>query len=266
MNKTFLIDGKLVFHSDRNELVSVNHPDIKETLNGPCARCLTALLNAPGQIISQTELYKAGWGNSYKEVSPNTLYQNILLARKALRNVSDNDDEFIITVPRKGFRFNEVIPVSDASSTADQLPPHTGEPQLTGIVKGHAKTDGLAEHHLLDRLLIPASLIFIILSAVIFAMGVYRYDNTYHDDFSGDYVYFKAFSGCEIYLNKQEALPSSEIQNILNAWPVITSDCSKLPLRYLTAYHNHLRVFYLSCNTKDKADRICRSGHLRMLK
>lgn len=70
MNTTFLIDGRLVFDCGQNALASLVHPDITENLNEPCARCLEALLAAQGNIVSQAELYKAGWGESYKEVSP----------------------------------------------------------------------------------------------------------------------------------------------------------------------------------------------------
>lgn len=261
VNKIFDIDGRLAFHSGRNELVSQTRHDIKETLNVPCARCLEMLLNAPGQIISQAELYKAGWGDGWKEVSPNTLYQNILLARKALRTVSESADEFIITVPRKGFRFNESIPVTDCESD-----PLVESRQATGMEKEDSVSGGRPVGHLLFRLLIPAACIFFILAAAILALGFNKFGNTFYDDFSDDYVYFQTRSECNIYLNERRALTSSETERILNTWPILTSDCRVFPLRYITASNYKHGIFYLSCNTQDKAQRICRSGYLRILK
>ena len=261
MDKSFLIDGRLVFHSGRNELVSQNRQEIKEILNTPCARCLEVLLSAPGQIVSQTELYKAGWGEGWKEVSPNTLYQNILLARKALRNVSESDDDFIITVPRKGFRFNENIPVTESA-----LSPEAESQQAAAISKEDSVSAGRPLTYTLSRLLIPATCLFVILAVAIFTLGIYRFDNTYHDDFSDDYIYFETRSECDIHLSKQVALSSTEIEKLLNLWPAITSDCSGFPLRYVTPYRNRLSVFYLSCDSKDKAKRICRSSYLRLSK
>ncbi|WP_320699989.1 winged helix-turn-helix domain-containing protein, partial [Enterobacter bugandensis] len=124
MKTTFMIDDRVVFEGGQNALTSLVHPDTTENLNEPCARCLEALLAAQGRVVTQAELYKAGWGDSYKEVSPNTLYQNILLARKAFRKVADSDEDFIITVPRQGFRFNETlaVTVSDAPDNFAPVP------------------------------------------------------------------------------------------------------------------------------------------------
>ncbi|WP_165458799.1 winged helix-turn-helix domain-containing protein [Raoultella ornithinolytica] len=260
MNKIFDIDGRVAFHSGRNELVSQTRHEIKETLNVPCARCLEMLLNAPGQIISQAELYKAGWGDGWKEVSPNTLYQNILLARKALRAVSESDDEFIITVPRKGFRFNEGIPVTDCEPG-----PITESRQTTGMAKDDSVSDGRPVGHLLLRFLTIAACTFFILSAAILALGFHKFGNTFNDDFSDNYIYFQTRSECDIYLNKRKVLTSAETEHILNTWPMLTSDCKLFPLRYLTESNYKYGIFFLSCNTQDKAHRICRSGYLRIL-
>ncbi|HGM5493267.1 TPA: transcriptional regulator [Serratia fonticola] len=76
-------------------------------LGRPSSRCLKIILEDPGSIVSHQQLYDTTWENSVVESSPNTLYQTILLVRKALKAVSESTDEFIITVLRKGFMFNE---------------------------------------------------------------------------------------------------------------------------------------------------------------
>lgn len=88
MKNSFLIDSRVIFNSGKNELAILVHPDLVEILNEPCARCLQVLLNAEGNIVSQADLYKAGWGESYQDVAPNSLYQNIVLARKAFRKIA----------------------------------------------------------------------------------------------------------------------------------------------------------------------------------
>ncbi|WP_142514620.1 winged helix-turn-helix domain-containing protein [Klebsiella huaxiensis] len=69
------------------------------------------LLEDPGSIVSHQQLYDAAWENSVIETSPNTLYQTILLVRTALKAVSESTEDFIITVPRQGFVFNEKMQV-----------------------------------------------------------------------------------------------------------------------------------------------------------
>lgn len=259
MNKIYVINGRLIFHTKRNELVSQIHSDIKETLNAPCARCLEILLSTPGQIISQAELYKAGWGEKWKEVSPNTLYQNVLLARKALRNVSESDDEYIITVPRKGFKFNEDISVTE-SKPSDQ----SENMNASVIIDEHTFSGGHTLSYLLFRLLNSATCILLLLAAIVFKMGSYIFDNTYHQELSEEYTYYQTRSGCDLYLNKRKAFSGNETEKLLEMWPEMTSGCGRLPVRYITPYRSYHSVFYLACDSKNKAGRTCKSGYLRL--
>lgn len=264
MNTTFLIDGRVVFDGGENALASLVHPDITEILNEPCARCLEALLAAQGNIVSQAELYKAGWGESYKEVSPNTLYQNILLARKAFRKVADSDEDFIITVPRQGFRFNETlaVTVSDAPDNSapvpETLPSELHSDGSENILPGRTISS------LLLHPVILVSVLLILISVLIFIFTSFQYATTRHDDFITDYAYAGKHAGCEIYISKRQTLTGLNAEQLLNKWPDIYSGCDRLPLRYVTPYRNHLSVFYLSCDSNNKADRICSSGYRRL--
>ncbi|MCU6300209.1 winged helix-turn-helix domain-containing protein [Enterobacter cloacae] len=264
MNTTFLIDGRLVFHREQNALTSLVQPELTEILNEPCARCLEALLAAKGNIVSQAELYIAGWGESYKDVSPNTLYQNILLARKAFKKVADSNEDFIITVPRQGFRFNETLPVT-VGDTQDNFAsaPDEFTPELISAEKGNLLFR-LSVYPLLLRLVLPISVVFFVASAMIFIFASYNYRTINNDDFTSEYNYSGTHSGCEIYINKRQTLSGVETEQLLNIWPGITSGCRRLPLRYITPYRNHLSVFYLSCNSTERADRICSSGYHRL--
>lgn len=254
MKKTFLIDNRVVFHSGQNELASLVRPDLTEILNEPCARCLEALLAAEGNIVSQPELYKAGWGEAYKDVAPNTLYQNILLARKAFRKIAESDDDFIITVPRQGFRFNENMTVTvgvspeNSVSVPDKKPPESNNNGIKSLLLRDTATT------LLSRLTIPVSAIFILLALIMFIVASFRYGTAQHDDFVAEYDYAGAQKGCEVYLNKRQTFSAIKIEQLMKIWPDITADCSRLPRRYITPYHNRLSVFYLSCNEKNKAE------------
>lgn len=264
MKKTYLIDGRVVFHSGQNELASLVHPDLLEILNEPCARCLEALLDAEGNIVRQAELYKAGWGEAYKDVAPNTLYQNILLARKAFRRIAESDDDFIITVPRQGFRFNETMMVSvrvspeNAVSVQDKKMPES----KSGGSKSIMLRDVIPT--LLSRLSIPVTTAFILLALMVLIVASLKYGTTYHGDFTAEYNYAGEQKGCQVYLNKRQTLSAIKIEQLLILWPDITANCNRLPQRYITPYRNQHSVFYLSCNGKNKAERICSSGYLRL--
>lgn len=264
MKKTYLIDGRVVFHSGQNELANLVHPDLSKILNEPCARCLEALLDAEGNIVRQAELYKAGWGEAYKDVAPNTLYQNILLARKAFRKIAESDDDFIITVPRQGFRFNETMTVtvrvstdSAVSALDKKIPESNSDGSKTLMSREIVPT-------LLSRLTIPVTAVFILLALVTFSVASLRYGTAPYDDFTAEYNYAGAQKGCQVYLNKRQTLSAIKIEQLLRIWPGITANCSQVPQRYITPYRNQHSVFYLSCNGKNEAERICSSGYLRL--
>lgn len=264
MSTTFCIDGRLAFHSGKNMLSRLDNPDLTEVLNEPCARCLETLLAAQGNVVSQAELYKAGWGKAHKDVSPNTLYQNILLARKAFRKVAENNDDFIITVPRNGFRFNENLAVT-VCDNLDNPAAVSDEPE--SVLRG-GRGDNISLRQTLSPLLLrvalPASALFIFLSAIMFMFMSFSYGLSRHDDFNADYVYAGNHAGCEIYLIKRQSLADVNAEQILRKWPDITSGCDRLPLRYVSPYRNLQSVFYLACDIKEKADRICSSGYRRL--
>ncbi|MDM8041021.1 winged helix-turn-helix domain-containing protein [Klebsiella quasipneumoniae] len=262
MDKTFLIDGRLVFQCRQNTLTSLDRPDLTEILNEPCARCLEALLTAQGKLVSQEELYKSGWGEAYKDVSPNTLYQNILLARKAFRKVTDSNDDFIITVPRQGFRFNEALAVTIGDTPGHSTSaPDESPAELHNRSKENKLIWRRVFPHLRHANLVSALLIFF--SVIIFIFSSLNYGTTHHNDFTAEYDYFGLHDGCDIYINKR-GQPGLDNELLLKMLPGITSGCKSLPLRYVTPYRNHFSVFYLSCDSKDKADRICNSGYLQL--
>ncbi|QGN39609.1 hypothetical protein GJ746_20915 [Klebsiella oxytoca] len=112
MSKVILINELIAFYPEKNLLMNTKHAEKKQILGRPSSRCLEILLEEPGTIVSHQLLYESAWNNSVIETSPNTLYQTILLVRKALKVVSDSSEDFIITVPRKGFVFNENMRVN----------------------------------------------------------------------------------------------------------------------------------------------------------
>lgn len=89
----FRVDAgkRCLWHSD--ELVSLT-PKAFETL--------LALIRHRGEIVDKEVLLDEVWADTFVEES--TLSQNILTLRKAL-SVFEKDKPFIVTVPRRGYRF-----------------------------------------------------------------------------------------------------------------------------------------------------------------
>lgn len=96
----FLIDNRVEFYYEEHYLLGRNTlQSIK--LQVPASQCLHALLINHGNIVSQTDLMVAGWGNRSAHISVNTYYQSILHLRRSIEFIG-LEKGFIKTVNRKG--------------------------------------------------------------------------------------------------------------------------------------------------------------------
>lgn len=120
MGPVYLIDNKFYFYPKAHRLAypSINKEDT--TLTQPASKCFELLIKSDG-LVSQSALYDYAWGENSHSVAPNTLYQNISLIRRALKNMVPGADRWIITVPRKGFRFDHSIAVHQLSDDTHLL-------------------------------------------------------------------------------------------------------------------------------------------------
>ncbi|NNE98785.1 MAG: hypothetical protein HKN25_07170 [Pyrinomonadaceae bacterium] len=103
------------------ELVSLT-PKAYETLQ--------VLIKNNGKVITKNEILDEVWENTYVEEA--TLAQNISTLRKALAKY-DKTKDFIVTIPRRGYRF--VADVTEINSEEEEL-----------IVEKHTVTHIVAEH------------------------------------------------------------------------------------------------------------------------
>ncbi|MFW5402798.1 winged helix-turn-helix domain-containing protein, partial [Yersinia sp. 1252 StPb PI] len=103
MDKSYIINGNVIFYPGSG-IVSSLLTGSTVKLNAPTAQLLEAFVSRVGMTISQSELYNIAWGEKGSSVTPNTLYQNISLLRKALKDVGVIG-ESVTTVRGKGFIF-----------------------------------------------------------------------------------------------------------------------------------------------------------------
>lgn len=94
------------FRLDANRK-SLWHADTLVPLTPKAIETLLVLVRNPGEVIEKRELMEEVWPDTFVEEA--TLSQNILTLRKALGSFDDGK-QFIVTVPRRGYRF--VAPVA----------------------------------------------------------------------------------------------------------------------------------------------------------
>ena len=86
-------------------------------LTPKCLDILCVLVEKPGQVVEKDELMSRVWPDSFVEEA--NLTQNIFLLRKALEEGA-NGDQYIETVPRRGYRFVAPIRVVEQSDSGAQ--------------------------------------------------------------------------------------------------------------------------------------------------
>ncbi|MFW0765591.1 winged helix-turn-helix domain-containing protein [Trabulsiella odontotermitis] len=101
----YVINNCIDFRAGQNQLV-LKGSGVATKLTYPAARCLELMLEQHGKIVTHAELYQKVWEERGANTTPNTLYQNISLIRRALKEMIPDGDKLINTIPRRGFRIH----------------------------------------------------------------------------------------------------------------------------------------------------------------
>lgn len=100
----FIINDIILYCPDEYRLSPLGARGNETVLHAPVSRCLLLLLQNPGTVISQEEIFKEVWEKHGQYVTANTLYQNVSLLRKGMRNAGLMTS-IIKTIPKVGFVF-----------------------------------------------------------------------------------------------------------------------------------------------------------------
>lgn len=112
MNKSYLINNVVIFHSEEHRLMPVKgHNGVETSLNIPASRCLLLLIERKNTVVSKEDLFDKAWEQRGTYVTANTFYQNISLLRKALKSVG-LPEEIIKTVPKRGLMLGKDVVIT----------------------------------------------------------------------------------------------------------------------------------------------------------
>lgn len=193
----FLIDDKFEFKPNSLTLKNLEDDSQTVTLSAPASRCFLFLLENAPNIVSQKEIIEFVWGSEGMIIPKNTLYQNISIIRRELRNIGC-ENKIITTVSRKGF----VI-------SSDNIKTHIQDCNITGpnddkqkpLIIQKPRKSKLKKYIIsLATLLLPLLLFIIIYSKI---------NNT--ENFYQGYKYEKAFQECELHYNENNEIALQRI-------------------------------------------------------
>ncbi|MBN6367694.1 winged helix-turn-helix domain-containing protein, partial [Providencia rettgeri] len=208
MKKIIIINDNIVYYPDNNKLQNVSHPEKTVILNGPSARCLDILLASDEELVTHKELYTKAWIGSNQEPSPNTLYQNILLVRRGLKDVSDEEVNYIITVPRKGFYFNKNISIVISTEDQKNINLKYEKPDVSEKTK-NVKTITSSKPSKWGVILLNIILLALLLVLLVSFYFIKKSEFQKNSNFFDNYAFNKNEGNCKIYLNKNNEITMS---------------------------------------------------------
>lgn len=122
MDIQYLINDRVIFDSDAHSLISLASEAVKISMHTPASQCLLLLVQNQGQVLSQKYLFDNIWGKNGAFVSANTLYQNIAIVRKCLKN-SGIEEDIIQTVPKMGVKFSGKAVLYEKQEMPEEIQP-----------------------------------------------------------------------------------------------------------------------------------------------
>ena len=202
----FLIDDKFEFKPNSLTLKNLEDDSQTVTLSAPASRCFLFLLENAPNIVSQKEIIEFVWGSEGMIIPKNTLYQNISIIRRELRNIGC-ENKIITTVSRKGFVIS-----SDNIKTQMQdynIATPNDDKQKPLIIKKPKKSKLNKYIKPLAALMLPLLLFITIYSTM-----------NNKENFYQDYKYEKVFQACELHYNENNEIALqrilSEVKSHLN--------------------------------------------------
>jgi|GEM_PF-4637809 len=106
----YVIEQQIAFDTDVLAIARLDAPEMKIIISAAAARCMVALIDAGGEIVTRDQLMHVGWGASGQVVTENSLNQAITQLRKAFKEAQLPGD-FILTLPRAGYKISRVFGV-----------------------------------------------------------------------------------------------------------------------------------------------------------
>lgn len=244
--KYYLLNGILEFWPDEHILIECNSNRSTHTLNSPTSRCLSLLLESRPKLVPQSDFYRYVWGEEGKNVSINTLHQNIALLRKGLRTLDNEGASVVVTIQRKGFKLSEQLQIEEIFiEEMPVFPENTYSlSSLDTSVKIEALPIGLERNSWLTiALLLYVGFIFLGVFILGNKVGFYWQD----DSQLNSYTKVKEINGCSYYSNSKES------EQLLSFKPWSTDailSCKDKPYRYITFHELSASASIIACNTK----------------
>lgn len=252
MTKTYVINRTVIFNTEKHYLrrVSLKAQSDCIQLNTPASKCFQVLLAHRPSIVTQKDLLEAVWGAQGAFVSPNTLYQNISLLRKALKTLDLED--VVRTVSKKGLVVDEFLFVEELDE--EDICPQTID---TNTVIQNCDSAIMSEN--------PRNYthwgVAVSLVAAMIMTGILlcHFSLRNHNDFFENYTLLVRVNDCDVFRPESDRVEERYIDFIKS----IQFKCPQNGVIYLTMPKGRMQVSMVVCNNAINSIRVrCSSLNL----
>lgn len=196
MSKAYLIDNSVIFNPELHYLrrrLMTTPQDIVQ-LNVPASRCFELLLSNRYNVMSQKLLFESVWEKQGAYVSANTLYQNISLLRKALKNL--DLDGVVKTISKQGIVIADTVNVQEIEE--DGLDLSVPSPTLAILPQPPEVVQSGGNKKWLSSKLFLSALLIIAIGLITLSIAE-RYRHQIHNGYFDRYIQFTEINGCTIF-------------------------------------------------------------------
>lgn len=236
----WIINKNIEFWPESKRLVSLKNPALSVTLTAPASHCLALLLEASPELVSQQVFFKKVWEDEGILVPANTLYQNISIVRRGLRDVGETDNSLVVTVPRKGFHINANVSVEkgekislDSDGSAD-----IAIVAQDSVAEKKATTESGLIVHTVDKKNIRTKAVTLLIMALSLLAGFFslHYIWHFHDEtpFFSSYTLVANDRGCHFYTVDDNHTSIDKFNNYKSLVFKTGLDCKKYPYVYFS--------------------------------
>lgn len=237
----YVIEG-VEFFTDRNSLTSKFLSGEEVVLTTPASQCLELLLQAAPATVTHEEFFKEIWEVKGMHIPHNTLYQNISHIRKALKKASNSNKEFIVTVPRVGFKMSQTLEISYHTET-DSCACHQ-EIKKSSLTNVQNKSISIIKEYFSGKKQ-TYTILFFIISFCIMAF-FYTLSSKPGNNYFKDYTIINKTAGCEYFSNPDIIDKDLLLERIRQD----NFRCNLFPYVYITALPSAATLSVLSCARK----------------
>lgn len=253
MKKKIIINGAILYIFDEHRLCPLRVRGKESVLNVPASRCLQLLLEHPGVVISQSEFFNQVWQKNGQYVTANTLYQNISLLRKGMREAGLTKN-VIRTIPKVGVMFSGTVEIleEDGDEAVEQKvatpePPRSENKPVEVPVEKPQLTSNWQKKGVLRISLITAFTIAMLILLISHRSQSAQFFNTHNR--------VTSVNQCSVYIDRDDL--EANVEGYVKSLEVNNVVCNPDEFVYITKTPSSKGTLVLFCDVNAQGDLRC---------